>query len=95
MLPSRPQFQHLYAGLTVLADWIGSDNRLCQYPVPCKADYAARSLVAQLRVLERAEPFGLDLYFPDSDEHILTRIGEEGPLLRLDTAPLGPSGVMR
>ena len=32
MLPFRPQFQHLYAGLTALADWIGSDNRLCQYP---------------------------------------------------------------
>ena len=95
MLPFRPQFQHLYAGLTALADWIGSDNRLCQYPAPCQADYAARSLFAQLRVLERAEPFGQDLCFPDSDEHILARIGEEGSLLRLDTAPLGPSGVMR
>ena len=52
----------------------------------------ARSLFAKLRVLDRTEPFGPELCFPNSDEHILTRIGEEGPLLKLDAAPLGPFG---
>jgi len=53
---------------------------------------AARRMLAELRTLDRKEPFGPDLRFPSSDERIMTRLGGEGPVISLDSAPIGPFG---
>jgi len=42
-------------------------------------------------VLDRAERFE-GLRFPDADERIMTRLGEEGALLGLDPSTVGPFG---
>ena len=52
---------------------------------------AAEGMVAKLVVLDREEPFD-DLRFPNSDEKIMTRLGEEGAILELDPPPEGPFG---
>ena len=53
---------------------------------------AAEGMVAQLVVLDREEPFDDGLRFPDSDEKLMTRLGEEGAILELDPPPAGPFG---
>ena len=53
---------------------------------------AAEGMVAKLVVLDREEPFDEELRFPDSDEKVLTRLGEEGAILELDPPPDGPYG---
>ncbi len=53
---------------------------------------AAEGMVAKLVVLDREEPFDEELRFPDSDEKIMTRLGEEGAILELDPPPDGPFG---
>ena len=40
-LPDEPQFHHLVAGLTALADWIGSDRRFFQFRKPLNLGYDA------------------------------------------------------
>ena len=49
-------------------------------------------MVAHLVVLDREEPFDGKLRFPDADEKIMTRLGEEGAILELDPPPKGPFG---
>ena len=53
---------------------------------------AAEGMIARLNVLRRTDPFDDSLLFPDSDEKIMTRLGEEGMVLRLDPPPEGPLG---
>lgn len=53
---------------------------------------AAESMVARLNVLDRAEPFDGSLRFPPSDERIMTRLGEEGVILTLDSPTDSPFG---
>ena len=53
---------------------------------------AAARMVAKLSKLDRRTPFDTCLRFPKSDEHILTRLGEEGVVLPLDPPPIGPFG---
>ena len=53
---------------------------------------AAEAMVANLVVLGRQDPFDDELRFPDSDERIMTRLGEEGAVLELDPPPEGPFG---
>lgn len=53
---------------------------------------AAARMLAQLNVLDREEPFDDELRFPSSDEKIMTRLGEEGAVLKLDPPPQGPFG---
>lgn len=55
-------------------------------------DAAARS-VAGLSVLDRDMPFDTELRFPKSDEHVLTRLSEEGVVLDLESQPFGPFGT--
>ena len=52
---------------------------------------AAEEMVAKLVVLDRGKPFD-DGLFPDSDEKIMTRLGEEGAILEFDLPPEGPFG---
>ncbi len=54
---------------------------------------AAARMVAELNKLDRRTPFDTSLRFPKSDEHILTRLGEEGVVLPLDPPPIGPFGL--
>ncbi len=53
---------------------------------------AAEGIRARLNVLDRATPFDDELRFPGSDEKIMTRLGEEGAVLKLDPPPQGPFG---
>ena len=53
---------------------------------------AAEGMIAKLNVLKRTDPFDDSLRFPDSDEKIMTRLGEEGVVLLLDPPPEGPFG---
>lgn len=52
---------------------------------------AAERMCASLHVLKRRDPFN-DLCFPDSDERVMTRLGEEGVILPLDPPIEGPFG---
>ena len=54
---------------------------------------AAEAMIADLVVLDRTTPFDRQLRFPDSDEKIMTRLGEEGVVLDLDPPPEGPFGL--
>ena len=54
---------------------------------------AAAAMLARLNVLDRASPFDDTLRFRDSDERIMTRLGEEGVVLSFDSfdpPPVGP-----
>ena len=51
---------------------------------------AAEAMIAALVVLDRTTPFDQHLRFPDADEKIMTRLGEEGVVLDLDPPPEGP-----
>lgn len=51
-------------------------------------------MVAGLNGLDRRVPFDSELRFPESDENILTRLGEEGVLLTLDRPCTGPLGSL-
>ena len=53
---------------------------------------AAAKMLADLVVLDRDTPFDDALRFPASDEKIMTRLGEEGAVLKLDPPPQGPFG---
>ena len=53
---------------------------------------AAKAGIARNHTLTREEPFDEDLVFPDIDENVRTRLGEDGPRIVLaDPAP-GPFG---
>ena len=51
---------------------------------------AAQAMLAGLNVLKRSEGFE-SLNYPNADEHIMTRLGEEGAILKLNNA-IGPFG---
>ncbi len=53
---------------------------------------AADGQIAEMNALDRTVPFDDDLQFPTSDERIMTRLGEEGAVLELKAAPVGPFG---
>ena len=55
---------------------------------------AAARMLARLNVLDRSKPFDGNLRFPDSEEKIMTRLGEEGAILPLDPPPAGPFGQL-
>jgi CRISPR-associated endonuclease/helicase Cas3 len=52
---------------------------------------AAKRQIAGLNALDRTKRFD-QVNFPSSDERIMTRLGEEGVILALDPAPIGPFG---
>ena len=52
---------------------------------------AAERSLGDLQRLDRGKQFE-GLHFPNSDERIMTRLGEEGVVLTLDPSPLGPFG---
>ena len=54
---------------------------------------AAQGMIAKLNVLDRTARFE-GLQFPGSDERIMTRLGEEGAILRLEQRPEGPFGCL-
>ena len=54
---------------------------------------AADGQIARMNALDRTAPFDENLRFPTSDERIMTRLGEEGAVLELEAAPVGPFGV--
>ena len=51
----------------------------------------AEGMIAELNALDREKRLE-NATFPDSDERIVTRLGEEGVVLRLDPPPVGPFG---
>ena len=51
----------------------------------------AQAMIADLNGLDRSERFEA-LRFPDSDERIMTRLGEEGVVFSLDPPVIGPFG---
>ena len=70
LLPNRPQFQHHFLGLLMLADWIGSDERFFSYRGAPDPDYikdarrkAAKALrtigidAGEIRLPPRTPPF--------------------------------------
>ena len=66
-------------------------NTWDEYHRKCGGTEAAAKMVAKLNALDREEHFE-SLRFPDSDEKIMTRLGEEGAILELDPPPDGPFG---
>ena len=52
---------------------------------------AAAEMVARLNVVNRSERFE-ELRFPDKDERIMTRLGEEGAILKFESSTIGPFG---
>lgn len=56
-LPSRAEFQHVFAGLVMLADWIGSDAALFPFAEPGDGD---RMCFARERAGEAMRRMGLD-----------------------------------
>ena len=51
----------------------------------------AAGIIAGLNALDRSKDFP-DARFPDADENVMTRLGEEGLVLPLDPPPAGPFG---
>ena len=47
--------------------------------------------MGDLQRLDRNQPYG-SLSFPNLDERIMTRLGEEGVVLTIDSSPQGPFG---
>lgn len=54
-LPSSPALQHAFAGLVMLADWLGSDTRFFEYTRPAEGDRFARSLETARSVLRQGQ----------------------------------------
>ena len=57
-LPEEPAFQHLFAGLVALADWIGSDRRWFEFEWPLNENYFK---LADERACKALEGIGLDV----------------------------------
>jgi CRISPR-associated endonuclease/helicase Cas3 len=55
-LPSAPEFQHLFAGIVMLADWLGSDTRFFPYSV----DNRDRMPFARSQASTALQAIGLD-----------------------------------
>ena len=54
---------------------------------------AAERGVARRHLLDRSTPFDDQLVFPDLDEKVRTRLGEDGPRIELAKPQPGPFGV--
>ena len=54
---------------------------------------AAERGMARGHVLDRSTPFDEELVFPDLDEKVRTRLGEDGPRIELAEPQLGPFGA--
>ena len=54
---------------------------------------AAERQVARGHLLDRSTPFDEDLVFPDLDERVRTRLGEDGPRIVLTDSRPGPFGA--
>ena len=54
---------------------------------------AAEAGIARTHALSREEPFDEDLAFPDLDEKVRTRLGEDGPRIVLADPVPGPFGT--
>jgi CRISPR-associated endonuclease/helicase Cas3 len=61
LLPSRPQFAHLFAGLVSLADWLGSDKRFFPFVKDLDQDYINH---ARTRARSAVSAIGLDVAGP-------------------------------
>ena len=55
--------------------------------------HAAEAGVARIGALTRDEPFDEALVFPDSEERVRTRLGEDGPRIELEKPVTGPFGA--
>lgn len=55
--------------------------------------YAAEEQIARLHCLDRTLPFDENLVFPDLDEAVRTRLGEDGPRFELAKPATGPFGT--
>ena len=55
--------------------------------------HAAGAGVARNQALIRDEPFDEELVFPDLDQHVRTRLGEDGPHVVLADPVIGPFGA--
>lgn len=62
-----------------------------EYDIKLGGTEAAERNLGDLRRLDRGTPYE-EARFPDLDERIMTRLGEEGAVLTLDPPPLGPFG---
>jgi len=58
LLPSRPQFAHLFAGLVSLADWLGSDKKFFPFVQDLDEDYISR---ARTQARHAVSAIGLDV----------------------------------
>lgn len=65
--------------------WVAHDGRVFALD-------AAEAGVAQQHVLGRDKPFDEDFTFPDLDERVRTRIGDDGPRIMLPEPVAGPFG---
>lgn len=75
--------EHIYA----LIEEKGQDWKVYERKVGGVA--LAEGMIAELNSLDREERLE-HATFPDSDERIVTRLGEEGVVLTFDAAPVGP-----
>ncbi len=65
-------------------------NTWKEYDLKLGGTIGAQNAFAQLNRLDRSKPYGEP--FPQSDERIVTRLGEEGVVLTFDSSPIGPFG---
>jgi CRISPR-associated endonuclease/helicase Cas3 len=61
LLPSRPQFAHLFAGLVSLADWLGSDKRFFPFVKDLDQDYISH---ARTQARRAVSAIGLEVAGP-------------------------------
>ena len=62
-----------------------------RYAIEIGGAEAAKAMMAHNMALDRERDY-LDCGFPDSDERVMTRLGEEGVVLNLRGSPIGPFG---
>ena len=65
--------------------WIRYENKVCGSRI-------AESMHAKMNTLDRNRRFDGDLEFPDADDRIMTRLGEDGIVLNLPDPVEGPFG---
>ena len=68
------------------------DERWQRHRESVFGQHAAKGVLARNHALTRTEEFDEDLRFPDIDEHVRTRLGEDGPRIVLTEPATGPFG---
>ena len=88
MLVERATHPHVLRQLaeTLGGGWLSHETRVFGLR-------AAEGGVARNHALTREEPFDADLAFPDLDERVRTRLGEDGPRIVLANPVTGPFGT--